>query len=100
MYNIINLKPASSMNPNITEAGNITLCVNLRPPNIWPRPQATPSFSMLHAEKQEGLVRKYTCVTPLPRNATYVQKGHFALLRSCPFQATDLKRDVCTLFAN
>ena len=22
---------------------------------VWPRPQASPSFSMLHAEKREGL---------------------------------------------
>ena len=28
-----------------------------------PRPQALPSFSMLHAEKQEGLVSEVMCVT-------------------------------------
>ena len=27
---------------------------------LWPRPQATHSFSMLHAEKREGLVSKIT----------------------------------------
>ena len=59
-----------------------------------PRPQATPSFSMLHAEKREGLVCERTCVTPSPRNATYVEKGHRTFSRSCLLQATDIKRKV------
>ena len=36
--------------------------------SLVPRP--IPRFSMLHAEKQEGLVCKITCVTRSQRNAT------------------------------
>ena len=35
--------------------------------SLVPRP--IPSFSMLHAEKREGLVREITCVTPSQHNA-------------------------------
>ena len=36
--------------------------------------QATPSFSMLHAEKREGLVREITCVT-YPQRETLIASG-------------------------
>ena len=53
-----------------------------------------PSFSMLHAEKREGLVRERTCVMPLGVIPRTYKKVTSCSREGSLFQATNFKRKV------